>query len=63
MSKRSRAAGYIQKLKGELRAVTTTRNKELGDLTRRTKLARAKWDGKLKELKKRLEYWTRRNRP
>lgn len=62
MSKRSRAAGYIQKLRGELKAVTTTRNKELGDLQRRTKLARAKWDGKMKDLKKRLEYWSRRHK-
>jgi hypothetical protein len=63
MSKRSRAAGYIQKLRGELNAVNISRRREMGDLQRRTKLARAKWDGKLRELKKRLEYWTGRNKP
>ena len=63
MSKRSRAAGYVQKLRSELKAVTTTRNKEISELQRRTKLARAKWDGKVRKTKKRLEYWSRRHKP
>jgi hypothetical protein len=62
MSKRSKAAGYVQRLKGELRAMTSTRNKEVNDLNRRLKVTRAKWDGKLKELRKRMEYWSQRNR-
>ncbi|HZY93826.1 MAG TPA: hypothetical protein VFE98_03070 [Candidatus Bathyarchaeia archaeon] len=62
MSKRSKVEAYVRRIRADIRSVTSARNKEVKELQKRLTAARAKSEGKLRELKKRLEYWTPRSR-